>query len=394
MRILHTVEFYYPSKGGSQEVVRQLSERLVKLGHDVTVATTKLPDRQSKLINGVKIVEFEISGNEVRGYSGDINEYKNFLRKSSFDVIMNYAAQQWATDLCFQVIDEIKAKKVLVPCGFSGLYDESYKTYFEKMPEIMKKYDASVYLSDNYRDINFVRDHQLNNLHLIPNGAGEDEFLPRTKVDIRRKLGIPENHFLILLVGSHTGVKGHAEAIEIFKRAKIQDVTLLIIGNDLGGGCTNKCHLTEFLLKFSLNFKINRKKLIIADLTRQETVDAYKQSDLFLFPSNIEASPIVLFESIAAKTPFLTTDVGNSGEIIEWTGGGKLLPTKRDKEGYSHAEIDLSARTLEKTISDKKDLARMATKGFSAWKQKFSWEKIAKEYEKLYLEILQRKKNE
>jgi|GEM_PF-5705905 len=27
MKILHTVEFYEPSKGGAQEVVRQLSER-------------------------------------------------------------------------------------------------------------------------------------------------------------------------------------------------------------------------------------------------------------------------------------------------------------------------------------------------------------------------------
>ena len=42
MKILHTVELYHPSQGGMQEVVKQISERLVKLGHEVTVATTKL----------------------------------------------------------------------------------------------------------------------------------------------------------------------------------------------------------------------------------------------------------------------------------------------------------------------------------------------------------------
>jgi len=31
MKILHCVESYYPSKGGMQEVVKQLSERLVAL---------------------------------------------------------------------------------------------------------------------------------------------------------------------------------------------------------------------------------------------------------------------------------------------------------------------------------------------------------------------------
>jgi L-malate glycosyltransferase len=35
MKILHCVESYYPSIGGMQAVVRQLSERLVKMGHEV-----------------------------------------------------------------------------------------------------------------------------------------------------------------------------------------------------------------------------------------------------------------------------------------------------------------------------------------------------------------------
>ena len=35
MKILHTVEFYHPSIGGMQEVVKQLSERLVLLGHEL-----------------------------------------------------------------------------------------------------------------------------------------------------------------------------------------------------------------------------------------------------------------------------------------------------------------------------------------------------------------------
>ena len=40
MKILHTVEYYAPSVGGAQEVVRQISERMVQRGHQVTVATT------------------------------------------------------------------------------------------------------------------------------------------------------------------------------------------------------------------------------------------------------------------------------------------------------------------------------------------------------------------
>jgi hypothetical protein len=53
MRILHTVEFYEPRRGGAEEVIKQLSERMVLHGHEVTVATTYHPSRTSGYIQGV-----------------------------------------------------------------------------------------------------------------------------------------------------------------------------------------------------------------------------------------------------------------------------------------------------------------------------------------------------
>jgi hypothetical protein len=138
MKILHTVQFYYPSVGGAQEVVRQLSERLVLLGHEVTVATTMLPNRNFTIWKGVKIEQFNISGSAVKGFSGEIEKYTKFLIESDFDIIMNYAAQQWATDLMLPLLNEIKSKKVLVPCGFSGLYLPEYTEYFENMKTLLK----------------------------------------------------------------------------------------------------------------------------------------------------------------------------------------------------------------------------------------------------------------
>ena len=70
MRILLCCELYSPSVGGVQEVMQQLAERLVVRGHEVTVATTKLPTRLFSELNGVTIREFKISGNLVRGMEG------------------------------------------------------------------------------------------------------------------------------------------------------------------------------------------------------------------------------------------------------------------------------------------------------------------------------------
>lgn len=390
MEILHTVEYYPPSVGGAQEVVKQLSERLVKKGHNVTIATTKIPNRIEWQVNGVDIKEFKITGNPIQGYSGEIDRYQSLVKDQKFDIIMNYAAQQWTADLIFPLIGKIAPRTVFVPCGFSGLLLPEYASYFERMKEILSKYDACVFLSNDYRDINFARNLAIKKTVIIPNGAGEDEFGQARKVDIRSRLGIPEDHFLILHVGSHTGIKGHREAIQIFKNAGIRKSTLLIIGNESEGGCERACKRSELLFKWSPFSKLSDKRIIVTALSREDTVAAYNEADLFLFPSNIECSPIVLFECMASKTPFLSTNVGNAQEIVQWSNGaGILLPTQIDRAGYSRADISGSVSILEELHSNRDKVGNMGRKGYDEWKKNFTWEKIVDRYEALYQQLLE-----
>ncbi|MBI2269450.1 MAG: glycosyltransferase family 4 protein [Bacteroidetes bacterium] len=390
MKILHTVESYHPSVGGMQEVVRQLSERLVKMGHEVTVAAGFHPERMQNICNGVKIEQFKISGNDANGIRGEVKEverYKNFVCDYGFDIVTNFAAQQWATDLLLPVLKELKAKKVFVPTGFSGLYLPRFKNYFELMKARMKDYDMNIFLSDNYRDINFARENGITATTLIPNGAAEEEFLGESTIDIRKRLGIGEKDFLVLHVGSYTGIKGHREALEIFVRSKIENGLLLMIGND---NEHFKRHMRFHHSYFKLNLLriLKGKRVIITSLKREETVAAYKTADLFLFPSNIECSPIVLFECMAAKTPFLTADVGNAKEIIEWSDAGVILPTKIDKDGRSHVEINRSVEALNSLYDDVDKRKTLAESGFKAWKEKFGWQVIANQYENVYKRLI------
>lgn len=393
MKILHTVEFYSPSTGGMQEVVRQISERLVNQGHDVSVATTKLPDRGGRVINGVKMYEFDISGNSVLGISGEAGKYQDFLLESEFDVITNFAAQQWATDLMLPLLDRIGAVKVFVPEGFSGLFVDAYTGYFQKMPRWMEQYDMNVFHSDVYRDAEFARKHGIRNRILIPNGSGSDEFSLPGIDRIRAKLGIPEETMLILHVGSHSGMKGHSEAIRIFNKAEITDASLVIVGNRPRGGCFYRCLFQKLLNSINPLARVRNKSIFLFSLERDLVVALYHEADLFLFPSNIECSPLVLFECMASKTPFLTTDVGNAAEIIGWSGGGKLLPTFRNPDGSSTAEIPGSVTLLEETVRDAAGRERMGNSGYRSWSDRFSWEGIAAQYEHLYRSLIEEKQH-
>lgn len=389
MRILHTVESYYPAVNGMAEVVKQLSERLVQMGHSVTVAARKDANRKDFIVNGVEIKEFDVTGNYTIGLKGDVESYKSFLLNSDFDIITNFAAQQWATDVALPILKNIRGKKVNVPTGFSGFYSDNYKAYYEYMKAWMKDYDANVFLSDNYRDINFARENGITKNFLITNGADEREFAStEVKTDIRKLFGLKPDCFLVLHVGSYSGAKGHKEAIEIFLRSSIKNGALLMIGNNLDyfkKRSIFKYYKTGLLW---LSKMLSSKKVILTSAERNITVDAYKQADAFLFPSQIECSPIVLFEAMAAGIPFLTTDVGNSAEIAKWSGGGIILPTRTDSLHYSHAEIHGSVKELDTLYENKALAKKLSESGRRSWEAKFTWATIAKQYEELYKSLL------
>lgn len=389
MKILHTVESYLPARHGMSEVVRQLSEGLVTRGHEVTVATSTDASREFDTLNGVEIHSFPISGNAIRGTRGPAETYIQFVQKSKFDLITCFAAQQWATDLLLPKLATLSAKKVFVPTGFSALHDPAYQSYFEKMPGWLRAFDANILLSDTYQDAAFARRHEIKNTILIPNGASHEEFGPTPNPFLRKKLGINRRTKLILHVGTFTGEKGHHEAIQIFLNARVRDATLLFVGQ-------SPTKITKIIgrrrryLELPKQYVLAGKKIRSHSLSRADTVEAFKEADVFLFPSRVECSPIVLFEAAAAGTPFLSTEVGNAREIAEWTGGGQIIPTEfRDTRGY--ADIDTARRQLEGLLQDVALRERMGASARAAWQQHFTWEKITDRYERLYLDLLSNK---
>ncbi len=388
MRILHCVESYHPSIGGMQYVARMLSERLARRGHDVTVATAHHPERTETSLGGVRVVPFRVSGNLVRGLRGDVDGYRAFLERGGFDVVTLFAAQQWATDVALETLPAIRSKVVFVPTGFSSLFDPAYASYFERMAGWLRAIHANVFLSESYRDVDFARKHGATNIHLIPNGASEEEFRERSPIDLRAKLGIPPGDLLLLHVGSFTGLKGQPEAIRIFARARLKRATLLLVGDPASRKAVARSIRRARLYGLSPLRLVDRNSARIVSLDRAATVAAFQAADLFLFPSNVECSPIVLFEAAAAGTPFLSTDAGNATEIARWTGSGEIMATRRRKNGYVDAEIGPAAAQLRRLVNDAPRRRDMAEAGRRAWIDRFTWDAIARRYEELYLSLL------
>lgn len=426
MNILFCVEFYYPSLGGAQEVVRQLAERLALRGHSVTVATSRIASRSFDTHKGVRIIEFTVSGNQVRGLQGDVETYREFLKKGDFDTVLFYAAQQWTFDAAWSVMESITARKVLVPCGYSGLYEPSYSEYFIALPTILRQMDAVIYHAEDYRDVDFGQASGIANGVVIPNGADIEEFSVPIKGEFRRELSIPSSAVLFLTVGTMTGCKGHLELAQAFYLADFgeRDAVLILNGNtpefrvkkfgslsQLFGlvrqhgifyaakyGVKMLLHavgvmfgkagsIQDWVLRINRD-KASKKRVIVSDLPRSQLIQAYLNADLFVFASNIEYSPLVLFEACAAGLPFLSVPVGNSGEIAVWTGGGEICPADIDDRGYTRVSFAELARRMEALIADSERYSEMGRCGRQAVQRLFNWGLLVQEYEAMFIRVL------
>lgn len=495
MRLLFACEFYAPSVGGVQEVMKQLAERMVRFGHQVTVATTRLAEREFSELNGVEVVGFDIVGNTVRGMTGEVERYREFVRTFPCDALMVKAAQQWTFDALWPVLDDIQCRKVFIPCGFSGLYEPMYQQYFQDLPAIMRKWDHLIFYAEEYRDVDFARARGMSHYTILPNGASETEFSAEPDPQFRRRHGIPEDSLLLLTVGSLTGVKGHREIAEAFARLQLpgqRHATLLLNANpppkppvlpvsssprspvmpvssqaadqpafgDHGVlGRAMRVYRQEgidgvaarvgryFVRSLRLGMKVGRYAARIAgflrhegfastaqkvhrgvydrtrhsrvwkfiperwhpqhvysiaqwlaaanrrspqtrlalhtDFGRGELVQAYMAADLFVFASNIEYSPLVLYESAAAGTPFLTVPVGHADEIVRWTGAGVICPAPKDERGYTRVDPSQLAQAIAELAQDEARLQALGRTGRQRWLANFTWEKIARRYEKI-----------
>jgi len=426
MKIIFCVEFYSPSVGGAQEVVRQIAERMAARGHDVTVATSWLAHRTDHFQKNVRIASFEVSGNLVKGIDGDVAAYRNFLKTSDADLIFFYAAQQWTFDAAWEIMDEIEAKMVLVPCGYSGLNLPSFARYFQNIPAILRKMHAVVYHSEAYRDVEFAQKLGLTNSVIIPNGAEIEEFLVEKDSGFRSSLDLSGDDFLLLTVGSLTGLKGHMELLHAFAIAKFEARRSVLILNGNRPTTSERTRsklrrLIELAKVYGIRFtfrhaaqafqkkfcwpsdakrsvdqwvaRINtghygKKRVLQVDLPREKLIQAYLQSDLFVFASNIEYSPLVLYEACCAGLPFLSVPVGNSTEIAEWTGGGVICDAPRDSHGYTRVDPAVLAESMENLIGKPEKLEALRRSGKRSSALRFNWTALSVEYETLFRKLV------
>jgi glycosyltransferase involved in cell wall biosynthesis len=356
-----TVERYAPAIGGAERVAQRVSEGLAARGHEVHVLTGATPGPDE--LNGAHVHRLPVTGNEVRGIHGDGDAVLETIDGLQPDLVFNYAAQTWATDCCRPLLErETRPCMVLAPCGFSGLDKRRYASYFADMPARLRRYDGLILHSSIYQDWDFAARAGVERMFVVPNGADP----PASGATLRGRIpGGP----LVVTVGSHVHSKGHrdfARAIRALgRRAPLTGVIVAPErhGLDALRGCQLTCRTRA---------RKQGDELRVLDGTPPGVVaDALAAADLFLFTSHIECAPLVILEAMAARTPWVSYDVGNVSEL---SGG---LVADDFAQLLDHAERILDGSHPE-----------LGAQGHAAWESDHRWEQIVARYESVFDETL------
>lgn len=337
MKIIFTVDTYYPMKDGVQAVTQYHAEGLARKGYDVTVITTKNDSSVvTEVHNGVSIVRVNARTKHSM-YFGDKKEYRDLIIKETNDSIalINVCTQVPLTDWLFPMLRGIKCKKILYVHGmfdkrfhrwdFDGIKVFSHKVwnnirwglYYNFIGKYVRQYDTVVQLHCfDLANIFFQRKYRINSFQI--GNAAEDVFFAEIE---KHTPSIINPH--IVYVANYMERKNQERALRVFYKANLPlNVGLVFVGSE-------KNSYYERLLDTKRKLDIEygaREVSFLYNLSREETVKIIKSAVINLMTSRWEAFPVSILEGLAAGVPFISTDVG----CVRFLPGGMIAYSDDD----------------------------------------------------------------
>lgn len=385
MKILFLVESYYPKTSGVPVVVQYLAEGLVNRGHDVSVATTSVKDRDTEEVyNGVHIYRFSLRKTLMKRYVGEIDRYRDFVISQHADANVFECSECVTTDVLLPVLSKINGKKIFHSHGFAGKllplfrwnvnlkyslgntynwfrFKWYYGYYFKKH---VAKFDATICLSDIDSSKQWL-EKNAKKLYVLQN-AVDGMFLEATnKANI-----FPFNHFskpYLVSVATYSKQKNQIGILHEFYKVKT-DCTLVFVGPIE----TNYYDLLNSELgKLQAKYGKGKNVYILLRIPRKEIPNVIGNASLYLCGSKFEEYSISLIETMAKGVPFISTNVGNA-RILP---GGITI----DNISEMHTQID-------RLLTDKKAYNKLSTAGKTFVSANCRRDKAVEKLEKIIIE--------
>lgn len=324
MKIL-MLTWEYPPRivGGIARVVNDLSKRLIKDGHDVTVVTYREGNapyyEDDKGVKVYRVDNYMIHPNNFIDWIMQMNfnmvakANEIMAKEGNFDVIhahdwlVAYAAKTLKNSYDIPIVATIHATE---SGRNSGIHDETQR--YINDTEWMLTYEATeVIVNSNYmkRELQYQFGLPFEKINVVPNGINVNMFSGVERdYDFRRQYAL-DNEKIILFMGRLVYEKGVQHLVSAMPKilAGYHDAKLVIAGK---GGMTDE-------LKAQVNaMGISNKVYFTGYMDAKQVCKMYKCADVSVFPSTYEPFGIVALEAMLSGTPVVVSDIGGLNEIV------------------------------------------------------------------------------
>jgi glycosyltransferase involved in cell wall biosynthesis len=185
-----------------------------------------------------------------------------------------------------------------------------------------------------------------------------------------------ENSLILLHIGSFSPVKNHELLIEAFSRVEkqIPKIYLWLVGDG-----AERPKIEELVKDKQIIEKVRFLGI------RDDIPNLLAQADIFVLCSNSEAFPVAILEAMASGLPVVATAVGGVPEAVINGKTGILVPPN-NPEALADAIFQLASNEALRQQMGMN--ARQRVAGL------FDVKRITREYERLYIEELNRRLKE
>ncbi len=378
MRIL-MLSWEYPPRvvGGIARVVHDLSHRLIKDGHEVTVVTYRdgnVPYFEDD--NGVQVYRvdnFMIQPNNFIDWVMQLNfnmiakTGEIIAKEGNFDIIhahdwlVAYAAKTLKTSYNTPIVSTIHATEA----GRNSGIREQQQKYINDTEWMLTYESSEVIVNSNYMKNELQRLFGLpfEKINVVPNGVSPSNFtVSERDYDFRRKYAM-DNEKIILFMGRLVYEKGIQHLIGAMPKIlnNYHDAKLIVAGK---GGMLGE-------LQNEVNsLGLGNKVYFTGQLSPKQVQKMYKCADIAVFPSTYEPFGIVAIEAMLSGVPTVVTDIGGLNEIVDHGVTGM-----KSYAGNSNSLAD----SILALLFDHKLCDNIVKNAKQEVKTKYNWTKIAQD---------------
>jgi glycosyltransferase involved in cell wall biosynthesis len=368
MKIIQISPYYPPHVGGTEQRVRDLSEKLAKKGHQIEVFTSDIGCPKGKQLKSKKNLKIHyLKSLEFAHTPITPSLFWKLMRIPKDSIIHIHVAQSLMPEIVW-LFSKIRKIPYVAhiridaqPTGFFGFLLNPYKKIFLK--KVLRDANKIIVLTEDYGYL--IKDKygiNKDKIKIIPNWNNFNI--------IKNKSMNLHNPIRLLFVGRLSYQKNIPILLDSFKEAytKNKKIELHIVGEGED---------KKLIEKFIKEKKLKNKIIIYGSKTGNELEKIYKKSDIFISLTRQESFGTVYLEAMASGLPIITTNIFAVRNVVKNNYNGILVKPTPEK----------IAKAIERLVQNTKLREKLIKNGLKEVK-KYSLDKIFSKFESTYMEVI------